>query len=104
MAETIDDIFGGLHTRFKPGVVTTPHTFYFSIDEHRYTVTVGPNDCTVEPGKTVEKADCYVKTSEELFMKMYNGEHTPGVSDFMSGRISSNNPYMMKTFVEAFSG
>jgi putative sterol carrier protein len=104
MAETVEDIFRGLETRFVPGVVKKEQTFYFSIDEHKYTVTVGPDSARVEPGKTVESADCFVKTSEDLFLKMYNGEHTPGVADFMSGRIKSNNPYLMKTFVDAFSG
>ena len=55
-----------------------------------------------QDGKTVENADCFVKTSTELFLKMYNGEHYPGVGDFMSGRIKSNNPYAMKTFIEVF--
>lgn len=104
MAESVDEIFDGLRARFVPGAVKTPLTFYFSIDDSQYTVRVGPDACEVEPGKTVEKADCYVKTSTDLFLKMYRGEHTPGVGDFMSGRIKSNNPYLMKTFVDAFSG
>lgn len=104
MADTVEEIFEGLRARFKPGVVKAPHTFYFSIDLHHYTVTVGPDDCRVEAGKTVDEADCFVKTSEALFLRMYNGEHYPGVSDFLTGRIKSNNPYLMKTFVDAFSG
>ena len=104
MAETVDDIFHGLEKRFIPGVVKKDHTFYFSIDDHKYTVTVGPDAAKVEGGKTVENADCFVKTSADLFIKMYNGEHSPGVADFMSGRIKSNNPFLMKTFVDAFSG
>jgi putative sterol carrier protein len=103
-AETVEQIFQGLEARFVPGAVDKERTFYFSIDEHKYTVTVGPDAARVEAGKTVENADCYVKTSEDLFVKMYNGEHYPGVSDFMTGRIKSNNPYLMKTFVDAFSG
>jgi len=103
MAESAADIFGSLEARFKPGRVPKEHTFYFSLDDHRWTVTIGPTSCRVEDGKTVENADCFVKTSEELFVKMYNGEHTPGMTDFMSGRIKSNNPYLMKTFVDAFS-
>lgn len=104
MADTIDDIFEGLEARFIPGVAKKDLTFYFSVDDHKWTVRVGPEQCAVERGKTVERADCFVKTSEELFVKMYNGHHMPGIADFMSGRISSNNPYLMKTFVDAFSG
>jgi putative sterol carrier protein len=104
MAETVEEIFQGLKERFKPDVAKREQTFYFSIDDHRWTVHVGPDACSVEEGKTVENADCFVKTSAELFLKMYNGEHTPGMADFMTGRIKSNNPYLMKTFVDAFSG
>jgi hypothetical protein len=104
MADTIDEVFLGLDKHFKPGVVDKELSFYFSVDDHKWTVTVRPEDCTVERGKTVEHADCFVKTNEELFLKMYNGHHYPGMGDFLSGRIKSNNPYMMKTFVEAFSG
>lgn len=104
MSETVAEIFRGLEARFKPGVVTKQQTFYFSLDDQKWTVTVNPDSCTVEEGRTVEHADCFVKTSEALFIKMYNGEHYPGMADFMTGRIKSNNPYLMKTFVDAFSG
>ena len=105
MAQTADEIFASLETRFKPGSVSRTQTFYFSLDDDKkWTITVGPDSCKVETGKTIENADCFVKTSEDLFVKMYNGDHKPGMSDFMSGRIKSNNPYAMKTFVDAFSG
>ena len=104
MADTIDSIFEELEARFIPGVAKKEMSFYFSVDEHKWTVKVWPERCEVERGKTVENADCFVKTSEELFLKMYNGHHMPGVGDFMSGRIKSNNPYLMKTFVDVFSG
>jgi long-chain acyl-CoA synthetase len=104
MSDPIDEIFEGLEPRFVPGAVDKETTFYFSVDDHEWTVMVGPEACAVERGKTVERADCYVKTSEDLFLKMYNGEHYPGVGDFLAGRIKSNNPYLMKTFVDAFSG
>jgi hypothetical protein len=102
--ETVEEIFASLEGRFVPGVVKKPMSFYFSLDDDKWTVHIDPEKCSVEPGKTVEKADCFVKTSKDLFVKMYNGDHVPGMGDFMSGRIKSNNPYAMKTFVEAFSG
>lgn len=102
MAETVDEVFHKLPERYKPGVVKRPQTYYFSIDDHKYTVTLDAESCTVEEGKTVENADCFLKTSEDLFLKMYNGEHRPGMADFMSGRIKSNNPYALKGFIDAF--
>ncbi len=104
MPDSVEEIFTNLQSSFKPGVVTEKRSFYFSIDDHKWTVVVDAGSCSVERGKTIDDADCFVKTSEELFLKIYNGHHYPGVGDFLSGRIKSNNPYMMKTFVEVFSG
>lgn len=104
MSDSVEEIFSSLESSFKAGVLRERHSFYFSIDDHKWTVVVDSESCSVERGKTVENADCFVKTSEEMFLKIYNGHHYPGVGDFLSGRIKSNNPYMMKTFVEVFSG
>jgi putative sterol carrier protein len=49
-----------------------------------------------------EDADCYFKASTELFLDVWNGRHTPSLADFMSGRIKSNNPLMLREFVSAF--
>ena len=78
------------------------HTLTFTFQDRKGSVHA--YDSLGTWNKTVENADCFVKTNEELFLKMYNGHHYPGVGDFLSGRIKSNNPYLMKTFVEAFSG
>lgn len=103
MADTVEDVFNSLEGRYKPGVIKKTQTFYFSLDDDKWTVTLDPDKCTVENDKTVENADCFVKTSKDLFLKMYNGEYKPGMTDFMTGRIKSNNPYAMKTFVDAFA-
>jgi putative sterol carrier protein len=102
MAETVEEIFTSLEARFKQGVSKKPYTFYFSLDEEKWTVSISPDSCKVERGKTTETADCFVKTTEAMFVKVYNGEYRPGMSDFMSGKIKSNNPYLLKTFVDAF--
>jgi putative sterol carrier protein len=102
MGETVDEIFRRLPERYKPGVVKKTQHFYFSIDDHKYTVTLDPESCTVEEGKTVDNAEVFLKTSADLFLKTYNGEYRPGMSDFMSGRVKSNNPYALKSFIDAF--
>lgn len=104
MAESVEEVFTRLESSFKRGAVRDLHVFYFSIDEHKWTVRIDSDACSIERGKTTDEADCFVKTTEEMFLKIYNGHHYPGVGDFLSGRIKSNNPYMMKTFVDAFSG
>ena len=102
--DPVEEIFASLEGRFVPGVAKKPMSFYFSLDDDKWTVHIDPEKCSVERGKTVENADCFVKTSKDLFVKMYNGHHVPGMTDFMTGRIKSNNPYAMRTFVDAFSG
>ena len=62
--------------------------------------TVG---CAVKPGKT-EDADCFFKASSEMFLDVWNGKHTPSVTDFLSGKIKSNNPMLLKDFIAAFKG
>ena len=102
MAETVDEVFHKLPERYKPGVIKKEQSYYFSIDDYKYTVTLDPESCVVEEGKTTEDAHCFLKTSGDLFLKMYNGEYRPGMQDFMSGRIKSNNPYALKGFIDAF--
>ena len=56
----------------------------------------------LEEGKT-EGADCFLKTSEELFLKLIRGEWSPGAMDFMSGKIKSNDPFKLKLLKDCFS-
>ena len=74
MSDSVEEIFSSLESSFKAGVLRERHSFYFSIDDHKWTVVVDSESCSVERGKTVENADCFVKTSEEMFLKIYNGQ------------------------------
>ena len=102
MAKTVAEIFSGLQASFNPKAVKEAKTFYFSLGDEKWTVSISPKECKVEKGKTIDEADCVLKTSPELFVKIWNGEHSPGMGDFMSGRIKSNDPYGLKTFTAAF--
>ena len=62
---------------------------------------VGKDKCTVEKGQN-EDADCFFKAPAELFLKVWNGTHTLGPVDFLTGRVKSNNPVLLKEFVAAF--
>ena len=95
-------VFGTLPTLFRKGAVKTPRTFYFSLDEdEKWTVALSPEQCEVREGKT-ENADCFFKASAQMFLDVWNGKHTPGVKDFMTGAIKSNNPMLLREFIEAF--
>ena len=99
----IGDVFQGLPKKFQKGTVKEPRTFYFSLgDDEKWTVLLDKDKCTVKPGKPAQDADCFFKASKEMFLDVWNGKHTPGMSDFMTGKIKSNNPLLLKEFVSAF--
>ena len=99
----ISNVFEGLTQKFQKDRVKTARTFYFSLgEEEKWTVALSPEKCTVVRGKPEKDADCFFKASEELFLDVWSGKHKPGMKDFMTGAIKSNNPMLLKEFVEAF--
>jgi len=78
-------------------------TFYFSLsDDEKWTVALSEQKCAVARGKPDADADCFFKASEEMFLDVWNGKHTPSAKDFLTGAIKSNNPILLKDFVAAF--
>ena len=100
-ASEVTQVFERLPTLFQKGNVTKERTFYFSLDDERWTVRLGKEQCVVKPEKA-EDADCFFKASKEMFLDVWNGRHTPSVTDFVTGAIKSNNPMLLKEFVAAF--
>lgn len=98
----IESIFSCLEDNFVPGEVEKETSYYFSIDEVKKTVILSPQACRVENGKTLEEADCVCKTGSDFFLTIWNDNYRPGMSDFMSGKIKSNNPMALKDFLAAF--
>ena len=99
----IDGIFAEMATRYKKDGFKEKTVFYFAIDEIKKTLTLNAESCTVENGKTVENADCFCKTSPELFLKIMQDGYQPGMKDFMSGQIKSNAPFLLQQFLGAFA-
>ena len=98
----IETIFSGLEDSYSSGVIDAETRFYFSIDDIKKTVVLTPDACRVENGKTIEEVDCVCKTGSEFFLKIWNDGYRPGMGDFMSGKIKSNNPLTLKDFLAAF--
>lgn len=98
----IEEIFSRLPDDFRPAILTRTLTYYFSLGEVRKTVTLGPETVKIEDGKTVDEADCVCKTDEVMFLKIWQDGYMPGMQDFMTGRIKSNNPMALKDFLVAF--
>ena len=89
---SIPDLFASMPGRYRPGVLAAPRTYYFSVGDHKYTVKLTPQTCVVENGKTVENADCVLKTTPDLFEKMVVHGKMPGTLDIMRGNVKTNDP------------
>lgn len=98
----VEDIFAGLGDTFVQGAVEKPISFYFSLGDIKKTVQLGPDSCEVSDGKVLENADCVCKTSPEFFLKIWQEDYRPGMKDFLSGTIKSNNPNELKDFLRGF--
>ncbi len=88
--------------RYRKGSAPEPKSYYFSVGEHKYTVSVGPDECKVEAGKTVENADVVLKTTPELFEKMVIRGKLPGPLDIARGKIRTNDPMGLQKLREMF--
>lgn len=103
MASEVARIFETLPTMFQKGAVKTPRTYYFSLDDdEKWTVSLGKDGCAVSRGKPDADADCFFKSSTQMFLDVWTGRYTPSAKDFIMGSIKSNNPMLLKEFVNAF--
>lgn len=98
----IDNIFASLPDAFVAGVVETDTVYYFSLGEYKKTVRLSASGCVVEDGRTVDDADCVCKTDAVFFRTIWEDGYRPGMGDFMSGKIKSNNPAALQLFLQAF--
>jgi putative sterol carrier protein len=98
----VEKIFASLSGLFVPGAVEEPISYYFSLGEIKKTVLLSPDSCLVEDGRTVESADCVCKTSGDFFEKIWNEGYRPGMADFLSGKIKSNDPGGLQIFLKTF--
>jgi len=98
----IAKVFKGLPKRFNKANVKTERTYYFSLgDDEKWTVHIAKDECSVKNGKSGD-ADCFFKGSAEMFLDVWNGDHKLGPADFLTGKVKSNNPILLKDFVAAF--
>lgn len=99
----VSEVFHALPSRFRKEKADENLSFYFSIDDEQWTVLVTPGNCEVQSGKTVESADCFLKTSTEIFLGTINGTYTPSMTDLIMGKVKTNNPFLLQKFRELFT-
>jgi putative sterol carrier protein len=98
----IEGIFRGLCKRFNRENVKADRSYYFSLgDDEKWTVRITRDSCEVRRGDN-EDADCFFKGPAELFLDVWHGRHQLGPTDFLTGKVKSNNPLLLKDFVAAF--
>jgi long-chain acyl-CoA synthetase len=99
-------LFAELESKFKPGVVPKPLSFYFTLGGDplaKWTVKVDALSCEIRPGKPEgSAADCVLKTSPEIFARIVREAYTPGVAEFLSGAVKSNDVELLLTFQKVF--
>jgi long-chain acyl-CoA synthetase len=99
-------LFAELETRFKPGKVERPISFYFTLGGDplaKWTVKVDPKGCEIRMGKPEGSvADCVLKTTPEIFARIVRDAYTPGPAEFLSGAVKSNDVELLLTFQRAF--
>ena len=103
LAVLMDDLQG----QYVTGVVDKPVSFYFSISDakdSKWNLVMETQSCTLGPGRPEGgKADCVLKTSEEIFTKIVKESYTPSVAEFMSGKVKSNDIALLQLFQKAFA-
>jgi len=99
----VAEVFRRLPERFQTGRTSKTIVYYFSIDEEKWTVTVTSDRCEVERGKKSGEADCFVKTSTEIFLSTIRGEYMPSMMDLVTGKLKTNNPTLLSTFRSVFA-
>lgn len=104
MSEAVKAVFEEMKKRFRPNAVDKKTTFYFSLGEGpglKWAMTVTPTTCEIAEGK-VDNADLFLKTSADMFVKIMTGTHKPGMADFMTGKIKSNDPMKLALLQKVF--
>lgn len=100
-------LFDDLQGRFVPGAVSKPTSFYFSLGEAadgKWTLDLRSDAAVFKQGRPASgTADCVLKTSVEIFEKIVRESYTPSVSEFMSGKVKSNDIALLQVFQRAFA-
>ena len=102
MNREIESIFKGLCKRFNRANVRAERSYHFELGaDESWTVRITREKCHVKRGGG-EDADVYFKGPAALFLDVWNGRHALGPKDFLTGKVRSNNPFLLKDFVAAF--
>ena len=97
-----EELFKTLPDSYIKGIFDVTTIFYFSVGDTKKTLTLDSQGCHIRDGKPEVEADCSCATSPAIFNKIWNEGYRPGIMDFMSGKIKSDAPLLLKQFLLAF--
>ena len=83
----IATIFSNFPNQYRTDQVTEEVVYYFSIGNNKYTLFARPDGCEVQTGKTVDNANCVIKSDPKLFADMVLRGKKPGVFAISRGKI-----------------
>ncbi len=95
-------VFQAMPTYFRKGRVNRELSYHFSIGAREWTILVGPERCEVKTGKTVAEPDCFLETTEEIFLGVLRGDYLPSMMDLMHGKVKTNRPDLLLQFKNIF--
>jgi hypothetical protein len=96
-------VFQGMPGFFRKGRVSRQLSYYFLIGGREWTVLLGPETCEVKQGKAVSEADCFLETTEEIFLGTLRGDYLPSMMDLMQGKVKTNRPDLLLQFKKIFT-
>jgi long-chain acyl-CoA synthetase len=78
-------------------------SWYFSLGDVKYSVAVGDEGCTVQPGRPRNgSADCVIKSTPELITRLICESYVPTPAEFVSGAIKTNDIPLLIEFSRVF--
>ena len=103
MDPSIPEMFEHMPEQYNAGVLTGPRSYYFSLGAHKYAVKMTPDACVIEKGKTQDKCDCVLKTTEKIFTNLVRRGKRPGTFDIARGRFKTNDLALLSELSKPFS-
>jgi long-chain acyl-CoA synthetase len=92
--------------RYQADAFNQPITWYFSLGdkaEDKWTLSVHKEGAVYVPGKPQGgKADCVLKTNVAIFTRMVRESYVPSMTEFMEGKVKTNNPNHLQTLQVVF--
>jgi hypothetical protein len=96
-------VFEAMPSFFRKGRVSRRLSYHFSIGEREWTVFVGPETCEVKQGKAIAEADCFLETTDEIFLGTLRGDYLPSMMDLMQGKVKTNRLDLLLQFKKIFT-